>query len=173
MPPRLCEYAAEVTAERLDKMLDHVDGVRQAEDPEAVHQMRVWSRRSRAALEIFDVCFQGRAFTELEKEVKAATDALSEARDLDVMIINLEARALKLRPSRRGGIASFVESLRQQREARQESVAGAITNLESHDLARRFRALATRASKPAVCDNSAADRKGKSRRNGKRARRDG
>src|SRR5947209_1819290 len=95
-PPQLCEYAAAVTAERIEKMLSYADEVRKADDPEAVHQMRVWSRRSRAALEIFRVCFSGRAFAEVEREVKVATDALSEARDLDVMIENLEARAAKL-----------------------------------------------------------------------------
>ena len=32
-PPQLCEYAADVTAERLNRMLSHVDGVRKGDDP--------------------------------------------------------------------------------------------------------------------------------------------
>jgi len=141
-PPQLCDYAVEVTAERLDRMLSHVDGVRMAKDPEPVHQMRVWSRRSRAALEIFKVCFTAPTFAEVEREVKAATDALSEARDLDVMVENLEARASKLAESERAGIESFIRRLRDQRESRQQAVAAAVTDLESHHLAQRFRALA-------------------------------
>jgi CHAD domain-containing protein len=174
VPPRLCDFAAEVTAQRLDKMLSHVEGVRKAEDTEAVHQMRVWSRRSRAALEIFRVCFTGRAFAEVEREVKAATDALSEARDLDVMIENLEDRAAKLPASRRGGIQSFVDLLRAQREARQHAVAQAVTDLESHNLAQRFRELASRTSERRTKRAAANGRSNaKSARNGKGGRRHG
>src|SRR5471032_1853080 len=133
-PPRLTEYAAEVTAQRLDRMLSHIDGVRKAEATAPVHQMRVWSRRSRAALEIFRVCFAGREFSEVEREVKAAADALSEARDLDVMIENLRKRAEDLPETQRAGIDSFLERLAKQREARQHAVAQAVTNLESHNL---------------------------------------
>lgn len=149
--PDLCDYAAAVTAERLDRMLSHIDGVRKGESPEPVHQMRVWSRRSRAALEIFRVCFTGPAFAEVEREVKAATDALSEARDLDVMIENLLARSERLAASQRAGIESFMARLKDQREARQAAVAHAVTDLESHHLAQRFRDLT---------DRSAADKAG-------------
>jgi CHAD domain-containing protein len=149
--PDLCDYAAAVTAERLDRMLTHIDGVRKGDSPGPVHQMRVWSRRSRAALEIFRVCFTGRAFAEIEREVKAATDALSEARDLDVMIENLLARSARLPASQRAGIESFVARLKEQREARQDAVARAVTDLESHHLAQRFRDLT---------DKSAAERAG-------------
>ena len=168
----LCDYAGEVTAQRLDRMLSHIDGVRKAEDPEPVHQMRVWSRRSRAALEIFRVCFQGRAFAEVEREVKAATDALSEARDLDVMIENLQMRAAKLPASQRAGIESFIERLRAQREGRQDAVAKAVTDLESHHLAQRFRDLAQKAAEPkqrrSPARNGAANRKDRGSRKGQR-----
>ena len=174
-PPKLCEYAAEVTAQRLDRMLSHVDGVRKAEDNEPVHQMRVWSRRSRAALEIFRVCFKGRAFAEVEREVKAATDALSEARDLDVMIENLQDRAMKLPASQRPGIDSFIDALRAQREARQKAVAQAVTDLESHNLAQRFRDLADKSAEQTIGRPVASkgDRSGKPSRSRKGGRRHG
>ncbi len=141
-PPKLCEYAVEVTAARLARMLSHTDGVRKGEDAQPVHQMRVWSRRTRAALEIFEICFRGRAFAEIEREVKAATDALSEARDLDVMIENLQARAARLRLARRAGINSFIDRLKAQRDERQQAVAGAVAAVERHSLAEKFRELA-------------------------------
>lgn len=169
-PPHLCDYAADVTADRLDRMLSHIDGVRKAEALEPVHQMRVWSRRSRAALEIFRVCFQGREFSEVEREVKATTDALSEARDLDVMIENLEARAAKLSASQRVGIDSFVVRLRAKREAGQAAVAGTVTELESHNLAQRFRDLAHKASQETTSVAGVDDRPkaGKGRRHGRK-----
>ena len=141
-PPRLCDYAADVTAERLDRMLSHIEGVRKAEDATPVHQMRVWSRRSRAALEVFRVCFAGKAFTLLEREVKTAADALSEARDLDVMVENLRKRAASLPEKQRAGIDRIVRRLTDDRVARQKAVEKAVTALESRNLAQRFREIA-------------------------------
>lgn len=146
--PRLCEFAGEMTAQRLDKMISFIEGVRKAEDIEAVHQMRVWSRRSRAALEMFRVCFKDSAFVEVEREVKAATDALSEARDLDVMTENLENRAEKLPVSQRAGVEAMVSELRKMRDDRQQTVAKAVTDLESHNLAQHFRELVEAANQP-------------------------
>ena len=174
-PPQLCEYAAAVTSERLDRMLSHIEGVRKGDAPEPVHQMRVWSRRSRAALEIFRVCFAGREFTELEREVKTAADALGEARDLDVMILNLRARAEKLPASQRTGIEAFAARLQGRREELQTVVAAAVTNLESHNLAEQFRDLAEKAAerKAVAALEAASSPKQKVRRNGKRERHNG
>ena len=172
-PPPLREYAAEVTAQRLDRMLSHIDGVRKAEDTVPVHQMRVWSRRTRAALEIFRVCFAGRAFAELEREVKSAADALSEARDLDVMIENLRKRAERLPETQRAGIESFVKRLSEQRDARQDAVAKAVTDLESHNLVQRFHEIAEKATENKASRRQTAKRSAcpASRRNGKRSHR--
>lgn len=174
-PPSLCDYAAEVTGERLDRMLSYIDGVRRGDASEPVHQMRVWSRRSRAALEIFHICFEGKAFAEVEREVKATTDALSEARDLDVMMENLKARADKLPASHRTGIESLIARLHDGREGLQRNVAAAVTDLESHNLAQRFRDLAhNEAVNKAVVALEASRRPApKARRNGKRVHRNG
>ena len=175
MPPQFCEYAATVTSERLDRMLAQIDGVRKGDVPEPVHQLRVWSRRSRAAFEIFRVCFPGREFTELEREVKAAADALGEARDLDVMILNLRARAEKLPASHRTGIEAFVDRLQDQREALQMAVSSAVTNLESHNLAEQFRSLAVKAAvrNAAAAQEAVRVPEHKARRNGKKGRHNG
>jgi CHAD domain-containing protein len=140
-PPRLCAYAADVIAERLDKMLSHVEGVKESVETEPVHQMRVWSRRSRAALDIFHLCFPGKAFAEIEREVKSVTGALGQARDLDVMIETLSKRAEALPPAQRGGVDSFVDHLRQERKTAQRAVEKAVTRLEKRDLVLRFRKL--------------------------------
>ena len=174
-PPRLSEYAVQVTAQRIDRVLSHIDGVRVGTENMPVHQMRVWSRRSRAAFEIFRVCFPGREFTELEREVKAAADALGEARDLDVMILNLRARAEKLPASHRTGIEAFVDRLQDQREALQMAVSSAVTNLESHNLAEQFRSLAVKAAvrNAAAAQEAVRVPEHKARRNGKKGRHNG
>lgn len=141
-PPRLDVYAAEVISARLERMIPHIDGVRRSEETEPVHQMRVWSRRSRAALEVFDACFDSKEYRKVEAEVKAVTDALGEARDLDVMIETLTAREEKLPPDQRAGLESFIEKMRQRRGDRQEAVRTAVARLERRDLVRRFQVLA-------------------------------
>ena len=56
---------------------------------ERVHDMRVATRRLRAALEVFEPCFERKRFNRVLSEVKALADALGERRDPDVTIATL------------------------------------------------------------------------------------
>lgn len=137
----LSDYANKMISERLTRMLAHLDGVRQGKDIEPVHQMRVWSRRSRAALDVFRNCYPSKAFARLEREVKSVTRALGAARDLDVMISTLKAREEALPPEQRGGLDSFVAHLQEQRQSRQKEVHKALDQLEKFDILTRFASL--------------------------------
>ena len=57
---------------------------------ERVHDMRVATRRLRAALEIFEPCFPPKEFRAALARVKQIADALGERRDRDVAIATLE-----------------------------------------------------------------------------------
>ena len=59
-------------------------------DIEHVHDMRVATRRLRAALEIFEPCFPPKELGAALGQVKAIADALGERRDRDVAIAALE-----------------------------------------------------------------------------------
>ena len=63
------------------------------DDVERVHDMRVATRRLRAALEIFEPCFPRKRHRKALKQVKALADALGERRDRDVAIELLEGFA--------------------------------------------------------------------------------
>jgi triphosphatase len=69
----------------------HEAGVRSGDDPEDVHQMRVATRRLRAALRLFQPVLPPTA-PDLRRELAWIADILGEARDLDVQIDSL-ARA--------------------------------------------------------------------------------
>lgn len=140
-PPPLREYAAEAIERRLERLLSNADGVLSRDGTEPVHQMRVWSRRSRSALDTFDACFPGRAFARIRSEVKRITGSLGAARDLDVMIEGLEARAEKLPGGERVGPAAYVETLRQSRDRLQERVAGVVADFQTGAVLDRFRRL--------------------------------
>lgn len=133
-PPPLAEYSAQMLKQRLERMLTHCVGVRQGITNEPVHQMRVWSRRTRAALEVFLTCFHGKEFDVIQREVKRVADALGEARDLDVMIENMIKKSANLPENQRPGVEAFIEALTIDRTACQISVDRAVERLQKHDL---------------------------------------
>ena len=87
-------------------------------DIERVHDMRVATRRLRAALEIFEPCFRPKAFSSALAQVKAIADALGERRDCDVAIAALEDLAAEMPAPDRPGARTLIERLRaEQTEA--------------------------------------------------------
>jgi len=65
-------------------------GVRLGEDIEYVHDMRVASRRARAALTMFGPYFQAKALDEYAKRLRKTAQILGDVRDLDVALDNLD-----------------------------------------------------------------------------------
>jgi triphosphatase len=138
----LREYAVQAIQPRLERMLSHLEGVKEGDKTEPIKQMRVWSRRTRAALEVFHDCFPEKEFKGFEREIKTVTGALGQARDLDVMIDTLTKREAGLPPHQRGGIASFIAQLKDGRDEAQKAVRETIAHLEHQDLLARFHAIA-------------------------------
>jgi CHAD domain-containing protein len=131
--------AAKVVAVRARELADHSRDVLDITDIERVHDMRVATRRLRAALEIFEPCFPEAQHQEALGEVKAVADALGERRDADVTIAALERFAAGLAAPDRPGVASLVEQMRaEQAEANAE--------LEAFVQPRRLAALSERLS---------------------------
>lgn len=146
-PPDFCDYGVGVLAERLDKMLAHTEGAASGTQTRPIHQMRVWSRRSRAALDVFGVCFaeaEPAAFADIVQEVKTVTRALGAARDLDVMLETMRTRMDSLPPEQRGGVDSFLDYLQAQRNDRQQAVTDSVKHLEKSKLKQQLQRLADR-----------------------------
>ena len=144
----LGKYAEAMIRERMERMLSHLDGVREGKETEPVHQMRVWSRRTRASLDVFRACFPAKAFMAIEREVKRVTRALGAARDLDVMILAQEKRLADLPEHQRAGLEAFLEMLRSERNKAQESLTAAANHLEQMGISAQFDALALRVRSP-------------------------
>jgi CHAD domain-containing protein len=70
--------AARIVSVRAREVADHAHNVLDVTDVERVHDMRVATRRLRAALEIFEPCFPPREFDAALSQVKAIADALGE-----------------------------------------------------------------------------------------------
>lgn len=142
--PRFREYGVQVIGERLQKMLSYADAVRKAEDIEALHDMRVASRRLRAAITVFAPAFRDPEFARFEREVKILTDALGRARDLDVMIDTLRNLEQNIAEAERTGIEEFIALKCRDRQKRQKDVLQALDRLEKRDLEQWFAQIVSR-----------------------------
>ena len=85
-----CSYGFAYLRKSWQSLVREAEGARRGQDPEHVHQMRVASRRLRAAMPIFRSCFPEKKYRKWRKEIKSITASLGKARDLDVQIGFLE-----------------------------------------------------------------------------------
>ena len=126
---RFADAAAAAVEVRAREVFAHADGVLDTSDIERVHDMRVATRRLRAAMEVFASCFSKSEHKQLLKEVKALADALGERRDPDVAIAALERVAAKLTDADRPGIESLADEMRAGQEQGNERLAAALEQL--------------------------------------------
>jgi CHAD domain-containing protein len=110
------QAAAKVVGIRAGELIEHAQGVLDTGDIEGVHDMRVATRRLRAALEIFEPCFPAKPFGQALREVKRLADALGERRDRDVAIVSLGRFSAQMAAPDRRGVDSLVERLRGEQE---------------------------------------------------------
>ena len=73
--------------ERCDDFFLQVTRVRESFDPEAIHDLRVSSRRLRECLNVFAACFRKRQVSDLRKELKSLTNYLGAIRNSDEALL--------------------------------------------------------------------------------------
>ncbi len=136
------DAAARVLTDRLDATMAHEAGTRAGTDPEELHDMRVASRRLRAALEAFAVCYRGKEFVRVAKETKSLTDALGGVRDSDVLLERMTAYMATVPSDEQAAIAGFISRVAAEREAHRATMLRALDDLVIANYAKRFRAVA-------------------------------
>lgn len=125
-----CFFGADMLLPLLRSLSREIEGVREAEDIEFIHRMRVASRRIRSCLPLFEECFPSKKYRQWRKEIRNITRALREARDADVQITFLKTYTEKLKEeSLRPGAGRFLLRLRQRRERVQPHVIKALDRL--------------------------------------------
>jgi len=117
------DAAAKIVSVRGAELAEQAQGVLDTGDIERVHDMRVATRRLRAALEIFEPCFPEKAYSQALTEVKRLADALGERRDRDVAIVALRNFNDQMAAPDRRGIGSLIEQLRGEQEKANEGLA--------------------------------------------------
>ena len=122
------EAAAKIVTVRGAELAEQAQGVLDTGDIERVHDMRVATRRLRAALEIFEPCFPEKAYGQALGEVKKLADALGERRDRDVAIAALHGFNDQMAAPDRRGVNSLIEQLRSEQLEANEDLAPLVSS---------------------------------------------
>jgi CHAD domain-containing protein len=138
--------AGKIVWTRFDEMMSFTDIALEGKDIEGVHDMRVASRRLRAALEVFRSAFPKRQLKPMLRDVKRLADALGEVRDLDVMLDRLKADMAGRPYSQRLVLKEMMEEMQAQREKARDALKDTIDELERSDFPRRFLVFVARAT---------------------------
>jgi CHAD domain-containing protein len=141
--------AARIVAVRSREVADHAAGVLDVSDIERVHDMRVATRRLRAALEVFEPCFPAKRFRAALREVKELADALGERRDRDVTIAALDEFAAAMGRADAAGISSLAEQLRAEQAEANEALGPYVTEERLAALSERLSELVAEAAREA------------------------
>lgn len=86
----MAEAGRKVLAFHFERMLEHEPGTRVGEDIEELHDMRVATRRMRAAFQVFGDSYTKKSVKPLLQGLKKTGRALGPVRDLDVFIEKLQ-----------------------------------------------------------------------------------
>lgn len=133
--------AAHVIKVRAKEVFKHAEGVLDLTEVERVHDMRVATRRLRAALEIFEPCFPRKRHRKALKKVKALADALGERRDADVEIVQLEELGDVATGPDRAAVHQLIEECRVRRREANDDLAPHVAPKRLRKLRRRLKKL--------------------------------
>ncbi len=134
-------YAANLLLHQLDILTSEMAGVRKPRDIEAVHRMRVSSRRMRAILEVFQDCLPTRRGIIWQKSIRNLTGALGAARDTDVQIASITQILKDLPdPAFRPGIRRLLLRLKQRRARIQSRLLTRLDEYETSGVSEEMKA---------------------------------
>lgn len=114
-PMAMSEAGRLIWRRQLTVMLLTEAGARRGEDIEYVHDMRVATRRARAAAQLFGPYFKPKAIESIVKGLRRTARALGAVRDLDVALAKLQKHAQDLPAAERDSLAELAAEWRVQR----------------------------------------------------------
>lgn len=125
------------------EMMSHKAGASEGVDIKFVHNMRVASRRLRAAMDNFVDCFEMKPFKRHYKQVRTITRTMGAVRDLDVLIARFakERNALSAASENTEGqrdIQGLIQHLQYEREKARKPMLTLFDELDNNDFETRF-----------------------------------
>ena len=128
----LSEAGRKVMGYHFAQMVLHEAGTRLGEDIEELHDMRVATRRMRAAFEVFRDAFEPKAVKPHLKGLRATGRALGRVRDLDVFIEKAQHYLDTLPQEQRSGLEPLLVLWENERQNGREKM---LDHLNSEDFA--------------------------------------
>ncbi len=123
---RADDLMAEVTRKimhfQFQHMVFHEAGTQLGQDIEELHDMRVATRRMRAALQIFGGYLDKKEWTPFDKGLRRTGRALGEVRDLDVFWVKTKRYLDALPPERSNDLAALRAVWQTERDQAQENL---------------------------------------------------
>ncbi|MEJ7761265.1 MAG: CHAD domain-containing protein [Thermomicrobiales bacterium] len=108
-------------------------------DPEGVHDVRVASRRLRAAMDVAVDAFPKPWYRRLHRTAKAITAALGDVRDRDVLLGHLQERRGKAKAADRAGIDLLIARVERERGVVREEMLRFLAGIDPAALATETR----------------------------------
>lgn len=135
-----------VLSRLLATLAANVEGTVRDLDPEFLHDLRVATRRTRTCLGQLRGVLSPGTFAPFAEEFRWLGDATSLCRDLDVFLLDLEARRREVTPAAAANLGPLIAHLRARREEAHRALAGKLESARFTKLVRRWqRVLGRRA----------------------------
>ena len=133
------ECARRIITTRLHEMMSFKEGAIDGTDMEYVHDMRVASRRLRAAMQNFADCFtRKKTFRRHLKRVERITSRLGDVRDLDVLIDRFQKDLKTMPEDAQIGVQNLIKHLQKEREARRGPMFTMFEELDRNNFEQKF-----------------------------------
>jgi putative phosphoesterase len=130
-----CKFGSEVFLRLLPILAKQLNGIIKNDNIEYVHKTRVTSRRLRAAMPLFKVCFPRKEFKKWFFEIKKLTRLLADARDLDVQIVFLEQYMKKKKTAtEKADMETLLNSHKDRRKRIQPSIVRELDKMNATDI---------------------------------------
>jgi CHAD domain-containing protein len=139
----LAEGARRVLRAQFERMLAREQAVAADEDPEDVHQMRVWTRRLRASLQVVEEVFEPQMIRRYRRGLREVARALGEVRDDDVFLLHIDAYAADLPEERRAQLEPIQTAIRTARAAARRRLLADFESKRYRRLKREFAVFLT------------------------------
>ncbi|MYE90761.1 CHAD domain-containing protein [Candidatus Poribacteria bacterium] len=133
------ECARRIITTRMHEMMSFKEGAIDGRDIEYVHDMRVASRRLRAAMRNFADCFTPKKeFRRHLKRVEQITSTLGGVRDLDVLIDRFQKDVLTVPEDAQIGVQNLIDHLQKEREERRTLMFTMFEELDKRNFEQKF-----------------------------------
>lgn len=134
----LAEAGRKVMRYHFAEMLRHEAGTRQGVDIEALHDMRVATRRMRAAFEVFSEAFDPGALKLHLKGLRATGRALGQVRDLDVFMEEAQRFMATLPEGQSSGLDPLLYEWKNLREKTRDEMLAYLDSQNYLDFKKKF-----------------------------------